>query len=120
MLIEDIPLCFNDTKSETKYLRLPSKHNNSIKILVFYCGNKFQSYYTIFRPTVRDMRYNQCISCAVGSHITYRVYIKIVQNHKKLYIYIKVAKKHVIVLNYIGQDGNILYINYSHIGVLII
>jgi len=44
MLIDDIPLCFNYAKSEPKCLKLPSKHNNSVKILVVYCGNMFQSY----------------------------------------------------------------------------
>jgi len=44
------------------------------------------------------MRYNQCISCTMGFHITYKVYIIIVQKHKKLCI-LEVAKKHVMVLN---------------------
>jgi len=40
------------------------------------------------------MKYNQCISCTVGSHITYRVYVKMVSKHNIIYIYIlKVAKK---------------------------
>ena len=67
ILIEDIPLCLN-SKSETKCLKLPSKHSNSVKILLFYSGNVFQSYLTICRPTFRDMRHNQCISRAKGSH----------------------------------------------------
>jgi len=44
------------------------------------------------------MRYNQCISCAVGSHITYKVYIKIslqLYNLQKLYV-LKVAKKYSV------------------------
>jgi len=37
-----------------------------------------------------------------------------------LYI-LKVAKSYVILLHlYIGQDGHILYINYQHIGILMI
>jgi len=48
-------------KSKTNCFKLSSKHNNSVQILVFYCGNILQSYYTIFRPTFTDMRYNQCI-----------------------------------------------------------
>ena len=42
ILIEDILLCLN-SKSEIKYFKLPSKYN-SVKILVFYCGNVFQSH----------------------------------------------------------------------------
>jgi len=39
---------------------------------------------------------------------------------KKLYI-LKVAKNYVTLFSlYIGQDGHILYINYQHIGILII
>jgi hypothetical protein len=49
------------------------------------------------------MRYSQCISCTVGSHFTYKVYIK---NSLKLYI-LKVVKKYVMIYNCIGQDGNI-------------
>jgi len=36
----------------------------------------FRSYWTIFRPAFRDMRYNECMSCTVGSHITYKGYVK--------------------------------------------
>ena len=35
MLIEDIPLYFSYTKSETKLLNLPSKHNNSIDYFIY-------------------------------------------------------------------------------------
>jgi len=36
-------MCLN-SKSKTKCLKLPSKYNDSAQILVFYCGNMFQSY----------------------------------------------------------------------------
>ena len=52
-------------KVKQNSLKLPSKHNNSVQILVFYCGNMFRYYKTIFRPVFRDMIYNQCISCTV-------------------------------------------------------
>ena len=42
ILIEDIPFCFN-SKSETVYFKLPSKHN-SVRLSVFYCGSMFPSY----------------------------------------------------------------------------
>ena len=70
ILIEVIPLC-SKSKNKTKCLKLPRKHNNSVKILLFYCGNVFQSYLTICRPTFEDMRYNQYISGAIGSHSTW-------------------------------------------------
>jgi hypothetical protein len=41
--IEDILVCLN-SKCKTECLKLPSKYNNSGQILVFYCGNMFQSY----------------------------------------------------------------------------
>jgi len=38
------------------------------------------------------------MSCTMGSHITYKVYIKLVSNYKKLYV-LRVVKQYVIVLN---------------------
>jgi len=91
ILIELIPLCLN-SKSKTKCLKVTIKTQQRVKMLVFYCGNMFRSCWTIFNPTFRAMRYNRCISCTVGSHITCNVCIKIVLKYNITHIYLKWPK----------------------------
>jgi len=75
------------TISNTKCSKVTIKTQQCINISIVIVATCF----SVIRPAFRDMRYNLCISCTVGSHITYRVFTKIVKIIKKLYI-LKVGK----------------------------